>query len=311
MNLIVGRKIQHGAFRIAVSQDKRKVAISSERDIAVYSLPNFDKIDTIPVKNASSMVFLWDNCSMIILNTTGGLFLWQEGVLTSRGQWPAPQWVENPLVYSGNRYVFWTSQGVVWRYEIFLKEMTEIYTSTNELDICSCEDGVLKIIGYRYCPSEQHIEITKIDYDGRIIDAKQTSSSMDIFYINRSCWTPNDIIVFSSISSPCVDDLVEQSSFIYMIDATSGNILTRNKRNNFLEAGNVFCGVNMVGAIFSVFARSVEFYDTRTGECVGSVGQRELKSLGQYNWPWSVYFLSDTHVLLGSPRFLYELFINQ
>ena len=146
MQLELIKTMNHTAFEFAISHDKTKFATSSDRMVRVYSWPELKVIEKFRLSNVSSMVFLEDNCSILLLNTTGKLFLWDGKVLHKQGKWPMRDWIEKPLVYYKKNYILWAGEDGIWKYNADTREIERIYSSHGDNNtVCSCQNG--KIYG--------------------------------------------------------------------------------------------------------------------------------------------------------------------
>lgn len=202
MILSLDRTIRHGAYAYAVSHDLRKIAISGSKDIQVYSVPDFEKLNCIPFKNVCTMVFLSDNCSILILNTTGMLFIWDGSSLKKVGSWPVPVWHETPMYYGADESIFWGSVGGIWKYDVQERSMKQIFSTEKEVFICNCEHGIIKaLLTNSDSADEGLIELLELAYDGEVLSQKVTKDLLKLRLIRRPIWG-DDMIAISTIAAP-------------------------------------------------------------------------------------------------------------
>ena len=144
MEFTVEKNVCQGAMCIAVSPDGTHAAVSSERSVGLYTLPELKREGSFRLSNAGTMVFLSDNRSLLILNTTGVLYLWNGTELERLGDWQVPEWYENPLHFIGDDTVLWAAVGGVWRYHVPSRTMTRLYETDRNVQLGPVENGVVR-----------------------------------------------------------------------------------------------------------------------------------------------------------------------
>lgn len=267
MELFLDRTIRHGAFSCAVSHDLHEFAISGSKDIKVYSVPDFEELYCIPVKNVCTMVFLSDNRSILILNTSGILFFWDGSNLKRVGHWPVPEWYETPMHYGDDAHIFWGNVGGVWKYDAKERSMNQVFSTEKDVYICSCDHGIIKVLLTNSDSADEgQIELLKLAYSGEVLSRKVTKDPLKIRLIHRPVWS-DDMIAISAIAAPHrskpVFERVVKYQFtpegrailkediwspepegrphcmLYLLD-TEANILDAQKSNS--HDGNLYCG---------------------------------------------------------------------
>ncbi len=303
MELVLDKVIRNAAFAIAVSPDSSQLAISSERKITVLSLPELKKQSTIPVQHTSSMIFLEDNCSMLILNTVGKCYLWDGSNLENLGRWPVPRWVENPLFYAGYDEAFWAGCGAVWKYNIAKRQITKVFLTEHEPLICRVGDGVIRLVTLNYDYPQQYMEIFRIDYSGTIIHHCTTNQKLQTRMFGRPCWNDDEMIAISTISAAD-----EACGLIYLVDSKNGNVQLKKCEQNALLSGDFYCGKGLFAKVCPVLAKTVEFYTANDFKLLYRLDKTILAESGSINPPAMVSFLEDGTILVGSWR---RLFVYQ
>lgn len=326
MRIIIDRIISHPAYTAALSADSRRIAISGSKNIAVYSLIDFTLIQKIHVKNVSSMVFLADNCSMLILNTTGSWFLWDGIKLKHMGKWPVPQWREDPLHYADDAHIFWSGSGGIWCFDAITCNMKQLFSTDDRTIICNCSNGIIKYLTFADSSvDERSIRIAEMLFDGTVLYTNISKQQLQARRINLPTWSEDGIIAVSTIAAPtglergatevylyefttkgraCVKKTAEEvplwsppHAVMYLLDR-EGSVL-RELHSNANDGGNLFCGHGLL-AKSCLSAKSVSFMTISDLEMVGIVGQDDLAHGVEPNPPTFVLFLSKKRILVGS-----------
>lgn len=304
MELVFEQKVYHGALEIAISPDKSRVAISSERKITILDTVHFQRIVTIPISHATSMIFLSDSAKMLILNTTGILYFWDGDTVEKLGKWAVPRWAETPLFYSGGSYAFWTLDGVVWRYNINLRTMDKIYSSSKDLVICKCSDGQVRLIGYRRGIPRQALDLTTIDYDGNVISSVQTDRSVYTHCMGIPCWTNSNTVVFSALAKSQGIFHASLTSYLYLINTVNGEVKLQRYGHNYEDSGDCYHGTGMVAEVYPVLSKDVVLYTADKLEYQFRIGKDFFDASDKINPPTQAHFL-DSRVLVGSWKYFY------
>lgn len=330
MKIKIDRTIEHPAFAVALSTDFRKIAISGCTNIAVYSLADYSLVMKIPAKNVSSMVYLSDDCSMLIQNTTGSLFLWDGTRLKRAGKLPEPEWTGEPLHYGDDAHIFWNGSSGIWCYDATTCNMKQIFVTEGRTIICGCSQGIIRFLtraGYDNPPvDEQNIQITEMLFDGTILRTHTTSQQLKTRSVNRPAWSEDGIIAVSTVAAPTgfVSDLTEvilyeftpqgrarikevagganpwspPHAVMYLMD-DEGQILLEKHYDDHRDSGNLYCGHGLLAkSCFS--AGSVSFMTIRDLEIVGIIDKNDLAHGSRVNPPTFVLFLPDKRILVGS-----------
>ena len=139
---------KYPAYDLVPSPDGKFLAVSGDRCIRIFSLPALALEKTIYVRDPSSMAYLHDG-SLLILNTTGGLFHWRDNTLHSLGHWPDHLWRERPIFRCGPDSVVLGYDEGVCRYCLSTGQFTPIYTCPDKsLYFAGVADGLLHFLIY-------------------------------------------------------------------------------------------------------------------------------------------------------------------
>lgn len=137
---------KYPAYDLVPSPDGKFLAVSGDRCIRIFSLPAMALEKTIYVRDPSSMAYLHDG-SLLILNTTGGLFHWRDNTLHSLGHWPDHLWRERPIFRCGPDSVVLGYDEGVCRYCLSTGQFTPIYTCPDKfLYFAGVADGLLHFL---------------------------------------------------------------------------------------------------------------------------------------------------------------------
>ena len=304
MELVLGRIIRSAAYEIAVSPDESRLAISGERKITVFSLSGFEKEYTIPVRHASSMIFLEDNCSMLILNTTGDCYLWTGTTLERIGRWAAAQCGRTPLFYAGQNTVFWAGCGTVWKYNITERQMTKIFTMNSEPFICRIGDGIIRLVSLKYNKSRQYMEIYRLDYNGSILHHCSTKNRLQTNIFGVPCWNEDELIAVSTVAT--IDGI---HGFLYLINSENGDVLVQKESSLILEGGDCYGGNGLIAQVLPVLDKSVTIYAADNLKLLYRLDKEVLDEKNDINPPTKVCFLKSGKILIGSweSLFVYDV----
>ena len=307
MELVLDKIVHSAAFEISVSSDESRIAVSSERTITVFSLPGFKKEYTIPVRHANSMIFLDDNCSMLILNTIGDCYLWTGTTLERIGRWVAAQCARTPLFYAGQNTAFWAGCGTVWKYNIAERQMTKVFSVDGQPFICRVGDGIIRLVSLKYNKSRQHMEIYRLDYNGSILNHCTTKNSLQTNMFGTPCWNNDEVIAISTVST--VDGLY---GLLYLVDGKNGDVLIQKCTPCVVEGGDCFCGNGLLAQVLPVIAKTVTIYTVEDLKPLCQLDKTMLDERNNTNPPTRVRFLKNGKILVGSwgRLFLYDI-INQ
>lgn len=332
MDFALERTIRHAAFGFAISPDGSKIAVSGARDIIVLSLPDLQRLQSISINNAGSMVFLSDNCSMLILNTTGMTFFWNGTTAEKIGKWPVPRWFEEPLFYGDDNHIFWGSVGGVWCYDIHSRAMTQVFTTKKEAVICRCDQGIVKILLISNHADEQRIGMAEISFDGDILYECRAKHALKTRLVNRPAWSDDDLIAISTIAAPqesfpvlprviaykftldgraMIDEDTETGeaampahSILYLLDK-KGNILIENHSGQDDDDGHLYYG-NGIFAMSCSSQEKIRLFDAATLRQIYCFQKSNFSADNGINPPTFVCFSPDGKVLTGSWSRLYR-----
>ena len=295
MELVLDRIVRSAALEIAVSPDESRVAVSGERKITVFSLPEFKKEYSIPVRNTNSMIFLEDNCSMLILNTIGGFYLWTGTTLESVGRWAVAECAGVSLFYAGHNTAFWAGHGAVWKYNIAEHQLTKVFSVDGEPFICRVGDGVIRLVCLKYNKSRQYMEIYRLDYNGSILYHCTTKNRLQTNMFGEPCWNDDEMIAISTVST--TDSIC---GFLYLVDSKNGDVLIQKYIPYAMEIGDCFCGNGLIAQVSPVIAKTVTIYAADNLKQLYQLDKTVLDERNNINPPTKVHFLKNGKVLVGS-----------
>lgn len=142
------RVYKYPAYNLVPSPDGKFLAVAGDRYIRIFSLPALALEKTIYVRDPSTMAYLRDG-SLLILNTTGGLFHWRDNTLHPLGHWPDRLWRERPIFRCGPDGVVLGYDEGVCRYCLSTGQFTPIYTCPDKfLYFAGVSDGLLHFLIY-------------------------------------------------------------------------------------------------------------------------------------------------------------------
>lgn len=300
MELVLEKIIRSAAYRIAVSPDGSRLAISSERKVTILSLPDLKKENAIPVRHTSSMIFLEDNYSMLVLDTTGGFYLWNGEELENLGRRPVPRWVEGPLFYAGRNSAFWAGGGAVWKYDVEKRQMTKVFSTEREPFLCRVDDGIIRLVTLAYNQTLQHMEIFQIDHEGAVLSSCRTKELQTAVF-GMPCWDENDRIAISTAASTAKG----AASFVYVIDGKNGEVLSQTETQAEWETGDFYCGNGLLAKCNQVLKKKIRFFEAQSMNVLCDLQVERIEESGEVNPPTMVAFLPDGRILAGSWRRLF------
>lgn len=120
--------LKHSAFCLAISTDRKYLAVSAERCVRILSFPEMKLLQKLPIRHAGSMVFLEDHNSLFVVSTTGEMFLWSTAGMERLGRWPVSLWCENPLFCCGSDCVALAHDGGVCVLHLRSMQCRDVYS---------------------------------------------------------------------------------------------------------------------------------------------------------------------------------------
>ena len=305
MDIILDNILTNPAFLIAVSPDCTKIAVSGERTVTIFSFPDFSTIGKMKVAHACSMVFLSDNSSLMILNTTGKAFIWDGSSVEPIGKWPVPRWQERPMFYCGDDRVLWAGYGGIWLYSIKERTIRKIFASSKDIRICRCEADSIKCIAMNYGEAETDVDLLSISLDGLIQQKSQSDIQIINSFIKSPAWSEDNLIAISTaVASKFPLNLV------YLLN-TTGQVVEQvwipaaEDNGSFIYCNNLFIKVSVVGAY------NINFYDAHTLELILKLDSHKLASYGMDAPPTFAWVTPNNQILIGSWNKLFVFKIVQ
>lgn len=260
---------------------------------------------------------------MLILNTVGETFLWEDYEVKRLGYWKVRHWTETPLHYADDSHIFWGGPGGVWCYNAISRTMRQILFTEKCVEICGCSSGRLRMLFLQDPPiDEQRIDIVEMDYDGRIRHSASTKVNIKTRLIYKAAWNCDNIIALSTVAAPqkessaisrfgpyrftnlgraIVTEGLEDTEYnlpkpmLYLVDR-NGNIRIAVEDN---EQGNLYCGNNTLAKCCS-YSKDIHFMRIEDLRMVGAIDSKMLSVKKTINPPSFVCFLSKEKVLVGT-----------
>jgi len=342
MNLVLEKTICSEAFAEAVSPDGLTLAVAGERKVVLYRLKDLSVISIIRIANPNAMVFLSDNQSLFILNTTGSAFLWNGTTLAclcKRKPFFADavtiQYIRDDCILCGNR-------GGLWRYDVIARKVRQLYKTSRMLQLCSCTNGILRCILFDSEEAPSSVRLLQLTDDGKpiksgVIQLPHRYSG----WINKCVWTDSDRIFISfgyavartpSEEPPSVatmeekltqllpkevlsQDLVEMLAELGTIFAgreSRSALCVADADGNLLQSitdsgndGNLYDVGSFLVKSEEVGTERVVFYERETLEQVCCLDRDFFMANGEPNPPTFVRHTPDGRLLIGSWSRLY------
>ena len=326
MKLVPVKTIKQPAFTFAIAHDKSKIAICGLRNVVIYRLPLMTKMQTISVANPSSAVFLADDCTLLILNTSGMTFIWHGGELERLGRWPVPQWFERPLHYGDDHHIFWGGHGGIWCFDAKSRTMTHLYKANAQAEICASSDGVLKFLLMEQKPAdEQSIVLVEMRFDGTVQHFCKTKNCLKTRLVGRPVWSDDGFIALLTVAAPqeschteksisyrftqdgraCAEtadieeiEAVSAATVMYLLDR-EGNILVKKKFDTTENYGDLFCFRDCIVKC-SLLGGTASFMDLHDLQTLHVVKKSDFRKDCGANPPTFACYAESGLVLVGS-----------
>ncbi len=307
MEFTVEKTVRQGAFCIAVSPDASRAAVSSERSVGIYTLPELKWECSFRLSNAGTMVFLSDNRSLLLLNTTGVLYLWDGAALACLGDWQVPEWHENPLHYIGNDTVLWAAVGGVWRYHVPSRTMTRLYETDRNVQLGPVVDGVIRFAECKRSYIGLHpIDFVTMTTEGEVLSRVTTRDKLpECFY--QGCWTDDGSFIYGARLVPENLTGVRLEGCIFRIDTATGEVQVRKSVDLYSMDTGFSYQRGLVIQESHALHRDILFRDPQTLETVGRIEYEAMLGKLELNPLEKVVFLDDDTFLLGSWCRLFRL----
>ncbi len=307
MDFSIEKTVRQGAMCIAVSPDGSRAAVSSERSVGVYTLPELKREGSFRLSNPGTMVFLSDNRSLLILNTTGVLYLWDGTELERLGDWQVPEWYENPLQYIGDDTVLWAAVGGVWRYHVPSRTMTRLYETTRNVQLGPVENGVVRFAECKRSYIGLHpIDFVTMTTEGEILSRVTTLEKLpECFW--PGCWTEDGSFVYGARLVPENLTGVRLEGCIFRIDTSSGEVLVCRSVDFYsMDTGFSFHR-GLVIQRSHALQKDIVFRDPGSLEELGRIEYAAMLGKLDLNPLEEVVFLDDKTFLLGSWSRLFRM----
>lgn len=300
MEFSVEKTVRQGAMCIAVSPDGSRAAVSSERSVGIYTLPELKREGSFRLSNPGTMVFLSDSRSLLILNTTGVLYLWDGTKLERLGDWQVPEWYENPLHYIGENTVLWAAVGGVWRYHVPSRTMTRLYETERNVQLGPVENGVVRFAECKRSYIGLHpIDFVTMTTEGEILSRVTTLEKLpECFW--PGCWTEDGSFVYGAKLVPENLTGLRTEGCIFRIDTRSGEVLVRRSVDFYSVDTGFSFQRGMVIQSSHALQKDIIFRDPGSLEELGRIEYKSMLGNLDLNPLEEVVFLDDKTFLLGS-----------
>lgn len=313
--IMLKKTVEFEALRLAISSDKKYLAIASEQSVRILSLPDFILLKDIHVAHTSSLTFTnYGSISLLITTTSGRIFLYNKAIVEDLGTWPKSFWRENPLFCCGDNHVVLAYDEGICLFDIQTRQFKNIYSCTNkELRIAACQNGRLYLITYNCGRKLQKVERLVIDVYGHTYERVFTDRKINTTDISHPMLlTRNRIGIFITQGQ----STAFQGAGVFCVIDSLGHII----ESKVVPKGYFICGCS-IGASSSRYIalphetspHAVTLYDQENQFYVNLISEAELRRDGGINPPASVLFLSDEELLVGTWRrlYLYQIFSAQ
>ena len=311
MELSVEKTVRQGAMCIAVSPDGSRVAVSSERSVGIYTLPELKREGSFRLSNPGTMVFLSDSRSLLILNTTGVLYLWDGTELERLGDWQVPEWYENPLHYIGEDTVLWAAVGGVWRYHVPSRTMTRLYETERNVQLGPVENGVVRFAECKRSYIGLHpIDFVTMTTEGEVLSRVTTREKLpECFW--PGCWTDDGAFIYGAQLIPQNLTGLREEGCIFRIDTRSGEVLVRKSVDLYSMNTGFSFQRGMVIQSSHALQKDIIFRDPGSLEELGRIEYNAMLGKLDLNPLEEVVFLDDKTFLLGSWNRLFRMVMER
>lgn len=307
MEFSIEKTVRQGAMCIAVSPDGSRAAVSSERSVGIYTLPELKREGSFRLSNPGTMVFLSDSRSLLILNTTGVLYLWDGTELERLGDWQVPEWYENPLHYIGEDTVLWAAVGGVWRYHLPGRTMTRLYETERNVQLGPVENGVVRFAECKRSYIGLHpIDFVTMTTEGEVLSRVTTREKLpECFW--PGCWTEDGSFVYGAQLIPQNLTGLREEGCIFHVDTRSGEVRVRKSVDLYSMNTGFSFGRGMVIQSSHALQKDIIFRDPGSLEELGRIEYNAMLGKLDLNPLEEVVFLDDDTFLLGSWNRLFRM----
>ena len=311
MEFSIEKTVRQGAMCIAVSPDGSRAAVSSERSVGIYTLPELKREGSFRLSNPGTMVFLSDSRSLLILNTTGVLYLWDGTELERLGDWQVPEWYENPLHYIGEDTVLWAAVGGVWRYHVPSRTMTRLYETERNVQLGPVENGVVRFAECKRSYIGLHpIDFVTMTTEGEGLSRVTTLEKLpECFW--PGCWTEDGSFVYGAQLIPQNLTGLREEGCIFRIDTRSGEVLVRKSVDLYSMNTGFSFQRGMVIQSSHALQKDIIFRDPGSLEELGRIEYNAMLGKLDLNPLEEVVFLDDKTFLLGSWNRLFRMVMER
>lgn len=307
MDFSIEKTVRQGAMCIAVSPDGSRAAVSSERSVGIYTLPELKRECSFRLSNPGTMVFLSDSRSLLILNTTGVLYLWDGTELERLGDWQVPEWYENPLHYIGEDTVLWAAVGGAWRYHVPSRTMTRLYETERNVQLGPVENGVVRFAECKRSYIGLHpIEFVTMTTEGEVLSRVTTREKLpECFW--PGCWTEDGSFVYGAQLIPQNLTGLREEGCIFRVDTRSGEVRVRKSVDLYSMNTGFSFQSGLVIQSSHALQKDIVFRDPGSLEELGRIEYTSMLGKLELNPLEEVVFLDDKTFLLGSWSRLFRM----
>lgn len=304
--ILMTAMLKHSAFCLAISTDRKYLAVGAERWVRILSFPEMKLLQKLPIRHASSMVFLKDHNSLFVVSTTGEMFLWRTAGMERLGRWPVSLWSENPLFCCGSDYVALAHDGGVCVLHLPSMQCRDVYSCPDsEPRIAGCRDGKLHIITIPYKKRRGGIVYAVVDVQGNVHSQIPADRKLNGRHLSRPALLDDGrIALFQGSNRWC------SNSALCTIDL-HGHVI----ESHTVPEGYSCCDCDTVAASGRYIAfcheisGGVTIYNQTDLSLVGQISDLELRQGSEVNPPANLLFVSDEELLVGTWErlFLYRI----
>lgn len=290
------------AYCLAMSEDRSRLAISSNREVQILSFPEMQLLQKLPICHVGSMLFLKNSDSLLTVSTTGDIFLWNGAETKQLGKWPTQFWREGPLFYCGSDCVALAYNDGVCLFDLHAGRFEEIYACPGrEHWIAGCQDGKLRIPTIAYRKRWQNFGYAVVDLQGNVHSQCFSDRKLNGRRFSRPVLLDGGTIALLSSASPRC--LFSGGNSLYTIDLGGHVAEYKTVPKTYsccpCDAAAAF-GRSLAFAHSALSHNGVTLYDAADGSFVGQISEAELRQGSDVNPPSCLLFLSEEKLLVGT-----------
>lgn len=310
MKLTQRREYQYTATSMTMSKNEETLAICAGSNIKVFSLPEMELEQTIRVKNPGCACFLGDNRSMLIINTTGGLYFWNGEKVRRVGKILGECYQGKMFYDCGKDVVVFTTGEEIYRFDAASLQCRKIYSeSERKLAVISCKDGQILLLGSKVACDYQNLELITIDLEGHILKQVWTQKKIQTgIILYCQAMSPEGNIAVAAMENSCLFHadpinqlyLVGQDGSVVGPKRLPGGIM--GAYNRITYAHGCFVLLNQLTVSYLGLTQ-IGFYDTKDLSLLYEFKMNE----GEINPATDICFTNNGDVYVATYMRLYVL----